>query len=247
MSKRLSSPIPAPGRAGLNPVLPRDGLVDRPTLVWRRRWGLYRALVHQTQHHSPRTCGGGAAPAGGRRRASRRLNSVRTPCGWLLGPARGEFLAPNSPLVPPCRRRISGPPRGSEIRWILSVGWCPSKRVVVIHYTRPHTAHKIPDGRLGAISGSASKFAEDTCYENGAGRKQHKEKIGHGNMAVPISVRRPGRQQQKEKIGHGSSDQRESTQPAPAKNVRGHTVGMEMNTTNARRTEKAMLLPKGTD
>ena len=89
-----------PGFAGLNPVLPRDGLVDRPTLVWRRRWGLYRASVHQTQHHSPRTREGGAAPPGGRRRASRRLYSVRTPRGWL-GPARGEFLAPNSPLGPP--------------------------------------------------------------------------------------------------------------------------------------------------
>jgi hypothetical protein len=28
------------------------------------------------------------------------LNSVRTPCGWL-GPARGEFLARNSPAGPP--------------------------------------------------------------------------------------------------------------------------------------------------
>ena len=48
----------------------------------------------------PRTREGGAAPPGGRRRASRRLYSVRTPRGWL-GPARGEFLAPNSPLGPP--------------------------------------------------------------------------------------------------------------------------------------------------
>jgi hypothetical protein len=68
---------------------------------WRRRNILVRALVHQTQHHSPRTRVGGAAPPGrGRRRASRRLYSVRTPRGWL-GPARGEFLAPNSPLGPP--------------------------------------------------------------------------------------------------------------------------------------------------
>jgi hypothetical protein len=37
---------------------------------------------------------------GGRRRPSRRLYSVRTPRGWL-GPARGEFLGPNSPLGPP--------------------------------------------------------------------------------------------------------------------------------------------------
>ena len=48
----------------------------------------------------PRTREGGAAPPGGRRRASRWLYSVRTPRGWL-GPARGEFLAPNSPLGPP--------------------------------------------------------------------------------------------------------------------------------------------------
>jgi hypothetical protein len=26
-----------PKAAGINPVLPRDGLVDRPALVWRRR------------------------------------------------------------------------------------------------------------------------------------------------------------------------------------------------------------------
>ena len=41
-----------------------------------------------------------------------------------------------------CCWRISGPPGGPEIRWILSVGWCPSKRVVVIHYARPYTAQK---------------------------------------------------------------------------------------------------------
>jgi hypothetical protein len=67
---------------------------------WRRRNILVRALEHQTQHHHPRTRVGGAAPPGGRRRASRRLYSVRTPRGWL-GPARGEFLAPNLPLGPP--------------------------------------------------------------------------------------------------------------------------------------------------
>jgi hypothetical protein len=49
----------------------------------------------------------------------------------------------------------------------LSVGWCPSKRVVVIHYARPYTAQKVSGGCVTAISGSASKFAEDTCYENG--------------------------------------------------------------------------------
>jgi hypothetical protein len=64
-----------------------------------------------------------------------------------------------------CCRRIYASPGGPEVRWILSVGWCPSKGSVVVHRARPHTAHKMPDGRLGAISGSASKFAEDTCYE----------------------------------------------------------------------------------
>jgi hypothetical protein len=61
---------------------------------------LDRALVHQTQYFHPRTRVGGAAPPGGHRRAIRRLYSVRTPRGWL-GPARGEFLPPNSPLGPP--------------------------------------------------------------------------------------------------------------------------------------------------
>jgi hypothetical protein len=59
-----------------------------------------RSPVHQTPHHHPRTRVGGAAPPGGRRRASRQLYSVCTPRG-RLGPARGEFLAPNSPLGPP--------------------------------------------------------------------------------------------------------------------------------------------------
>ena len=64
-----------------------------------------------------------------------------------------------------CCWRISGPPGGPEIRWILSVGWCPSKRVVVIHCARPYTAQKVSGGCVTAISGSASKFAEDTRYE----------------------------------------------------------------------------------
>ena len=89
-----------PRGVGFNSVLPRDGSGGgRPTAL-RRRKSFLPPPVHQTQHHSPRTRAGGAAPPGGRRRASRRLYSVRTPRGWL-GPARGEFLAPNSPLGPP--------------------------------------------------------------------------------------------------------------------------------------------------
>jgi hypothetical protein len=41
----------------------------------------------------------------------------------------------------------------------------PIKRAVVIHCTRPYTAQKVSGGCVTAISGSASKFAEDTCYE----------------------------------------------------------------------------------
>jgi hypothetical protein len=42
--------------------------------------------------------------------------------------------------------RVSGPPGGPKIRWIVSVGWCPSKRVVVIHCARPYTAQKASGG-----------------------------------------------------------------------------------------------------
>ena len=69
-----------------NPVFPCPGAAGR----------IYTKPSTTTPHARV----GGAAPPGGRRRASRRLYSVRTPRGWL-GPARGEFLAPNSPLVPP--------------------------------------------------------------------------------------------------------------------------------------------------
>jgi hypothetical protein len=76
----------------------------------------------------PRTRVGGAAPPGGRRRASCRLYSVCTPRGWL-GPARGEFLAPSSPLGPPprCCWRISGWGTGRArnplgfARWVVPI------------------------------------------------------------------------------------------------------------------------------
>jgi hypothetical protein len=89
-----------PKGVGFKSVLSRNGFCAWRELASRRRKKLVRAPVHQTQHHSPRTRVGGVAPPGGRRRASRRLHSVRTPRRWL-GPAQGEFLAPNSPLGPP--------------------------------------------------------------------------------------------------------------------------------------------------
>ncbi len=158
-----------PRAAGLNPVLPRDGLVDRPTLVWRRRNILLRALVHQTQHHHPARAraerhhpGVVGEPAAGC------IPSVPPVGGW------GRLGASSWPQIRRwdrrrCCWRISGPPGGPEIRWILSVGWCPSKRVVVIHCARPYTAQKASGGCVTAISGSASKFAEDTCYEDTPG------------------------------------------------------------------------------
>jgi hypothetical protein len=142
----------APGFAVFNSVLPRDGSGAVRPMPLRRRQDLKRAPVHQTQHPLPRTRVGRAAPPGGRRRASRRLYSVRTPRGWL-GPARGEFLCPQIRrwYRRRCCWRISGPPGGPEIRWILSVGWCPSKRMVVIHRARPYTAQKASGGPGTAI------------------------------------------------------------------------------------------------
>jgi hypothetical protein len=55
-----------------------------------------------------------------------------------------------------CHMRISGPLGGPEIRWVLSVGWCPSKRVVVIYYARPYTAQKVSGGCIRAIFGNRS-------------------------------------------------------------------------------------------
>jgi hypothetical protein len=149
-----------------------------------RRKSLVRALVHQTQHHSPRTHVGKATPPGGRRRASRRLYSVRTPRGWL-GPARGEFLAPNSSLGPPpvlpadfwATGRARNPL--DFVRWVVPI----SKRVVVIHCARPYTSQKVSGGCVTAISGSASKFAEDTCYEV-RGSRARKEVGTQGRRAV---------------------------------------------------------------
>jgi hypothetical protein len=78
-----------------------------------------------------------------------------------------------------CCWRISGPPGGPEIRRILSVGWYPSKRVVVIHCARPYTAQKASGGCVTAISGNRSCLrrmhslrgkhsieAERKCLEN---------------------------------------------------------------------------------
>jgi hypothetical protein len=129
------------------------------------RWkGLVRAPVHQTPHPPPaRACAGRHHPVVVSEPAAGCIPSVPPVVGW------GRLGASSWPQIRRwdrrrCRR-ISGPPGGPEIRWILSVGWCPSKRVVVIHYSRPCTAQQVSSGCARAISGSASKFAEDTAYE----------------------------------------------------------------------------------
>jgi hypothetical protein len=93
-----------PRGVGGNTVLSRDGLRSRSYVVWRRQKNFLPPPVHQTGGPAPppRTREGGTAPPGGRRRASRRLAipSVPPVGGWGR-PARGEFLAPNSPLGQP--------------------------------------------------------------------------------------------------------------------------------------------------
>jgi hypothetical protein len=124
--------------------------------------------VHQTQHHHPARAWAGRHHPGvvGEPAASRRLYAVRTP-PWVVGAGSGRVPGPKfaAGTAAGAAWRIFGPPGGPEIRWILSVGWCPSKRVVGLHCARPHTAQKASGGCVRAISGSASKFAEDTCYE----------------------------------------------------------------------------------
>jgi hypothetical protein len=68
----------------------------------RRRWGLNALLYTKPSTTTPRTCVGETAPAGGRRRASRRLNSVRT--SNLLRTGVGRASAhPNALLSAVCR------------------------------------------------------------------------------------------------------------------------------------------------
>jgi hypothetical protein len=91
--------IPCPPKGvEVKSVFSANGKCGGRELARRARNILVRAPVPPPP---ARTCMGGAAPPGGHRRASCRLYSVRTPPRGWLGPARGKFLAPNSPLGPP--------------------------------------------------------------------------------------------------------------------------------------------------
>ena len=134
-----------------NSVLPRGGPNARSPVPWRRRNTLYRPLVHQTQHHSP-------ARAGAERHHPGVVGEPAAGCIPSVPPVGGWGRLGASSWAQirrwyrrRCCWRISGPPGGPEIRWILSVGWCPSKRVVVIHCARPYTAQKVSGGCVTAI------------------------------------------------------------------------------------------------
>jgi hypothetical protein len=141
----------------LNPVLPRDGSGGgRPTAL-RSRKSLVRGLVHQTPHPPPRTRVGWAAPHPGvvGEPAAGCIPSVPPVGGWgRLGPSSWPQIRRWDRRR--CCRRISGPPGGPEIRWVLAVGCCPSKRVVIIHHARSYTAQKASGGCVRAISGNRS-------------------------------------------------------------------------------------------
>jgi hypothetical protein len=80
---------------------PRSGGASKYKAPWARGMAPpeylipgFCASVHQTQHHSPRMRGGRAAPPGGRRRASRRLYSVRPYPLWVVGVGSGRVPGP---------------------------------------------------------------------------------------------------------------------------------------------------------
>jgi hypothetical protein len=135
--------------------------------LWRRRKSLVCGLLcTKPSTTTPHVCGRGGTTYPGV------VGEPAAGCSPSIPPV-GGWVRLGASSWPKIRRwdrrqccwRISGPLGGPEIRWILPVGWCPSKRVVVIHYARPYTAQKASGGCVTAIYGSASKFAEDTCYE----------------------------------------------------------------------------------
>jgi hypothetical protein len=124
------------------PVLSRDGPKHRGPVVLRRRKSFLPPPVHQTQHPpTPHARGRGGTTRGS---SASQPPVVFRPAypPWVGG--WGRLGASSWPQIRRwdrrrCCSRISGPPGEPEIRWILSVGWCPSKRVVVIHCARPYT------------------------------------------------------------------------------------------------------------
>jgi hypothetical protein len=128
-------------------------------VAWRRRNILYRAPVHQTQHHSPRTRVGGAAPPGSRRRASCRLYGFRPYPPWVVGAGSGRVPGP---------KFAAGTAGGAAGGFLghreghKSVGFCPlggahqSAWSLYIGCAPPYTAQKVSGGCVRAISGNRS-------------------------------------------------------------------------------------------
>jgi hypothetical protein len=216
----LTAWFTAPRRAERNPVLSRTGFCAWRELALRRRKSFLPPPVHQTQHHHPaRAWAERHHPVVGEPAAGC-IPSVPPVGGW------GRLGASSWPQIRRwyrrrCCWRVSGPPGGPETRWILSVGWCPSKRVVVIHCARPYTAQKVCSGGcVTAISGSASKFAEDTRYEYpppGPGPFPPKGPEGGGRASwqYPKPTASPARLRSG-RLGQGAKTQSQS-QPGEAK------------------------------
>jgi hypothetical protein len=149
-----------PGFACPNSVLPRGGLRSRSFVPLRRRKSWDRGLLHAkpSEPSTPppaRAWAGRNHPGGVGDPAAGCVPSVPPVGGWArLGASSWPQIRRWDRRR--CCWRVSGPPGGPEIRWVLSVGWCPSKRVVVIHCARPYIAQKAPGGCVTAISGNRS-------------------------------------------------------------------------------------------
>jgi len=142
--------------------MPRNRLFRRPGAVA----GVYTGLPCTKRARAPEARGdGGRAPAGGRGEASAALSHRHTP-GWVgagLGGAGSSLATPRPPKPLNGQKHLPKNPL-EMVRWV-SVGWCTSKCVVVIHHTWAYGAQEVSDGRVGVDIGSASRSAEVTCYE----------------------------------------------------------------------------------
>ena len=137
----------------LNSVLPRDGPKHRGPVVLCAAGRVSSRLLYTKPSTTPpaRAWAGRHHPGVVGEPAAGCIPSVPPVGGW------GRLGASSWPQIRRwdrrrCCWRVFGPPGGPEIRWILSVGWCPSKRVVVIHCARPYTAQKVSGRCVTAIS-----------------------------------------------------------------------------------------------
>ena len=126
----------------------RNRLFRRPGavgLIYSRLWYTKRARAPGARGD------GGRAPAGGRGEASAALSHRHTP-GWVgagLGGAGSSLATPRPPKPLNGQKHLPKNPL-EMVRWV-SVGWCTSKCVVVMHHTWAYGAQEVSDGRVGVI------------------------------------------------------------------------------------------------